>query len=48
MMDIKTVVLAIPLSMAVRHLATKALAEIIIRWGPALRGILPGTRPKEK
>ena len=47
-MDIKTVVLAIPLSMVVRHIATRALATIITRWGPALRGILPGTRPKEK
>ena len=47
-MDIKTVVLATPLSMVVRQLATRALAKIITRWGPALRGILPRTRPKEK
>lgn len=47
-MDIKTVVLAIPISMIVRHLATRVLTKIITRWGPALRGILPGTLPKEK
>jgi hypothetical protein len=45
-MDIKTVVLAIPLSMVVRHIATKALARIITRWGPVLRGFLPATRSK--
>lgn len=44
----QAVVLAIPLSMVVRHLATKALAKISTRWVPSFRGILQRTRPKGK
>ena len=46
-MDIKTVVLAIPLSMVLRHIATKALAKIITRWGAVLPRFLAATRPEE-
>jgi hypothetical protein len=45
-MDIKTLVLGMPLGFAMRYLANQALAIIVARW-PGVQGILLGTRPKE-
>jgi hypothetical protein len=45
-MDIKTIVLGMPLGIAMRYLANQALALIVARW-PGVQRILLGTRPKE-
>jgi hypothetical protein len=45
-MDIKTVVLAIPFSIVLRHITNKALAEVTARW-PVLQKILSRTCSKE-
>ena len=45
-MDITTVILAIPFSIAARYLATKAGAQIIARW-PVLQRVFPWARLKE-
>jgi hypothetical protein len=44
-MDIKTVVLTIPFSIVLRHIADKALAEVTARW-PVLQKILSRTCSK--